>query len=49
LQSGRRFAEVRKRLGLDVLAAPPAGGRLADKDSIFDCKVRSRYSVAAPD
>ena len=36
---GRRFAEVRKRQRLDVLAAPPAGGRLANKDSIFDCKV----------
>ena len=30
-----RFAEVRKRLGLDMLAAPPAGGRLAVKDSLF--------------
>ena len=35
-----RFAEVRKRLGLAVLAAPPAGGRLAVKDSIFDCEGR---------
>ena len=35
-----RFAEVRKRIGLDVLAAPPAGGRLAVKDSIFDCEGR---------
>ena len=35
-----RFAEVRKRLGLDVLAASPAGGRLAVKDSLFVIRLR---------